>query len=122
MRGAKHANCKGDAKRNVHGYPLRLISLLSGSAWEFATAMVPNQYYILEHRLVMALQQGRPLRSDEIVHHIDGDKGNNTIDNLFLTDVHEHTGEHAKHLKRLMAEIVRLRERIRVLEEAHLIV
>lgn len=40
--------------------------------------------YIFEHRLVMALSLGRPLRPDETVHHIDGDRGNNRLENLQL--------------------------------------
>ena len=37
-----------------------------------------------EHRLVMENRLGRELSSKEVVHHIDGDKSNNEIDNLML--------------------------------------
>lgn len=40
--------------------------------------------YVFEHRFVMAVQLGRPLRSDELVDHMDGDKTNNDISNLRL--------------------------------------
>lgn len=105
VRGKDHGNCKGLPKQNVYGYPLRLISLLSDREKELARAMTSSKYYILEHRLVMALKLNRPLTSDEIVHHVDGQKDNNKIGNLFLTTIKDHTGEHAKSLKRLMRRI-----------------
>ncbi len=41
-------------------------------------------YAILEHRLIMAEHIGRCLEPWEVVHHIDGDNRNNSIDNLAL--------------------------------------
>ena len=38
----------------------------------------------LEHRLVMARLLGRPLARDEVVHHRDGDRLNNAVENLEL--------------------------------------
>lgn len=40
--------------------------------------------YVLEHRAVLALHLGRPLEAHETVHHIDGNKANNTLQNLQL--------------------------------------
>lgn len=40
--------------------------------------------YVFEHHLVMEQAIGRFLESYEIVHHIDGDKLNNRLSNLFL--------------------------------------
>jgi hypothetical protein len=52
--------------------------------------------YVLEHRVVMENHIGRPLTSNEIVHHKDGNKMNNKIDNLELMLRTEHTSMHSK--------------------------
>ena len=44
----------------------------------------------LVHRLVMETLLGRRLRTDEHVHHVDGDKHNNRPDNLQLLSASEH--------------------------------
>jgi hypothetical protein len=45
-------------------------------------------YY--EHRLIAERQIGRILRSWETVHHISGDKTDNSYDNLFICTRREH--------------------------------
>jgi hypothetical protein len=50
---------------------------------------------IREHVYVMETHLKRRLKKGEVVHHIDGDKTNNHIENLFLTSTEEHNKIHA---------------------------
>ena len=72
--GNRSVNWKGGKYRNLRdGY------------WMIFKPEHPNanhKGYVSEHRLVMSEKLKRPLKKDEVVHHIDGDKGNNKIDNL----------------------------------------
>lgn len=52
--------------------------------------------YIAEHRYVMSQHIGRPLRKDEIVHHINENKSDNRIENLQIMTTEEHTRLHTK--------------------------
>lgn len=47
-------------------------------------SMTDERGRVFEHRLVVARQLSRPLRSTEQVHHIDGDRSHNVIENLLL--------------------------------------
>lgn len=52
--------------------------------------------FVQEHRLVMEAHLGRYLCEDEVVHHINHDRGDNRIENLQVMTRHEHCVFHSK--------------------------
>lgn len=67
--------------------------------------------YVQEHRLVMAKSLGRCLEPWEQVHHMNGNKTDNRIENLELVTPSKHSANSA-----LQAEVYKLRRRVLELE------
>ena len=58
--------------------------------------------YVYEHRFIASEKLGRPLKKGEVVHHIDGNKTNNSPENLqIVKSIAEHSMNHRTKGKRL---------------------
>lgn len=75
-----HPEWEGGVTIDKHGYRL-VYSLNHPMARKRGNA---PPIYVPEHRLVMANHLGRMLDPKEVVHHVNGDKRDNRIDNLEL--------------------------------------
>ena len=82
--GDKHHLWKGGRTIDEDGY----VSLYTPEHPKAQKNQMP------EHRLVMEKYLGRYLKSEEIVHHIDGVRTNNEIENLMVLTRSEHLKLH----------------------------
>lgn len=80
LRGERSGSWMGGRALTGEGYVLVYIAPDDPFA-----SMRRQNGYVSEHRIVMARALGRVLRSDEVVHHKNGDRTDNRLENLQLT-------------------------------------
>lgn len=96
MSGTNHAQWKGGIKY-TRGYKY---------VYQPNHPTAKQDRYIAEHRLVMEHYLGRFLIKGEYIHHINGDKLDNRIENLFLCrNQSEHEDIH-RQMRSLLYELV----------------
>lgn len=113
--GPNSQRWKGGRSVRRDGYVLIQVSPVHPFACMGTRRSKTGWKQIFEHRLKMAEKLGRPLRSKEQVHHVDGDPTNNEIENLQLMSSSaqhmrlEHA-ERSKHMELLEKENCALKQ------------
>lgn len=94
------------------GYVHVLARTLPAETQAIIAPMVGKNGYILEHRAVAAATAGRALTTDDVVHHVNGEKMDNRPENLAVTPRADHSMEHRefeRKFRALQAEVEALR-------------
>jgi len=103
--GKDSAGWKGGESKHISGYILVWIDPTN----PFFPMVAKGQNRIFKHRLIMAKHLGRCLDSWEVVHHINGIKDDNRIENLEIMILNRHNNLHLQN-RLLEKEIQKLRE------------
>lgn len=74
---------------------MRIKSRYVDTSTGYVKLYIPGLGVIDEHRYVMRQHLGRGLGYNEVVHHRDGNKQNNVLNNLELVDRSSHARQHS---------------------------
>jgi hypothetical protein len=85
ISGPNNYHWSGGRKKHSAGY---IVAYAPDHPW------ADRQGFVLEHRLVIEKHIGRILHPDEVVHHINGDKTDNRLENLTLLTMSSHSKLH----------------------------
>ena len=97
--GSLDQGIRGRGYRDKDGYKLIRLSRQDSFA-----PMAVKSGYALDHRVVVAKSLGRCLTKNEIVHHMNGKKNDNRLENLTLCTRSEHI-HMAEPYKKRIAEL-----------------
>lgn len=86
--GKNHPRYKAARMKDSHGYIF--ITIEKDDPYVSMCKRGNGCYSISEHRYLMAKHLGRVLKTEEVVHHINGIKTDNRIENLELIDNKAH--------------------------------
>ncbi len=98
LKGNKNSHWKGGKHYSNEGYVYVLKSMIS---WKKSNG------YIQEHRLIMEENLKRGLWDWEVVHHINGIKDDNRIENLYLCNDNRHHMRIHNQLGRIAQQLLR---------------
>jgi len=90
-----HKNVTEWAKKNIHPRLTKGSGLTTdGYVWIYAKNPAHHNNQMKIHIYLMETKIGRKIKRGEVVHHIDGNKLNNCLENLQLLTISEHNKIH----------------------------